>query len=361
MAAIPLVQPVHTFSLSSNPVNLVTRDEKGRGSNSSSMWESLNAIRVNSQVNSMYSGTNFTPRNSTPTTLSVSMPNSPTSPSGNLQTSLYNSLVATSYNTIQTTPVANSVRSSSSYWGGKDPKENNPNALIPQGSCLLKKLDPVTLIQHYFSDHPIDIVIPASKYQMVGTVAEHKVKIPTNTDADIYRESEGCGAHLACSTNRNAFVAFIKSNPERDCGTCCIWCRRNCSWQMMGIPTDLKPLKLSSTFGPQVNPRYEVPTELTTCCFECTLAELDQMVSVNAVDADPLFFHSRAIILYLFTLMYPGEELHPAPHYTLLQSNGGSLPAKEFFSGEHKWIRTGSVVPIPRQVVYIDGSTTVHT
>lgn len=317
MASTLVITPQsHSFSLSATSSSV--KEEKGSktavqeaGSGSSPFWNSLSAIRANTQ--------------------SVS----PTSPTSSV---------------------------SPTFHIGKDDRKESPNSsVLPRGSCLLKKVDPSLIVEQYFSPTPSDLRIPKTKYQLVGTVAELKAKIPTDSTADIYQENDISGAHLACSSNRNAFVAFVRSNPERDCGNCCIWCRRNCSWTMMGIPTDLKPLSLSSTFGPQVDKRYEVPTELVTCSFECTLAQYDHMVSVNAVDSDPLFFNSRAIILCLFKLMYPGEELKAAPHYTLLQDNGGSLSAKEFFKGEHKWIRTGNLTPIPRQVVYIDGSSTYYS
>ena len=325
MASTLISLPSESFSLSPFSPTKGLERERGNNSYTSSMWGSLSAIRASNQNSSPFS---------VKTGATISPPGL---------------ICSNGSMTVYTNGINTGVIK------GQEEQRESANSVVPQGGCLLKKLDPNIIVQQYFSG--LDIEIPKTKYQLFDSVAKLKPKIPTDTTADIYRENDTGGAHLACSSNRNAFVAFIRSVPTSETGGCCIWCRRNCSWDMMGIPTDLKPLKLSTTFGPQVNKRYEVSTELITCSFECTLAQYDYMALTNIVDLDPLFFNSKAIILFLFKEMYPGEELKAAPHYTLLQHNGGSLSTKDFFSGEHRWIRTGNVVPIPRQVVYIDGSS----
>nr|QBK93304.1 MAG: A1L transcription factor/late transcription factor VLTF-2 [Pithovirus LCPAC404] len=57
-------------------------------------------------------------------------------------------------------------------------------------------------------------------------------------------------------------------------------------------------------------------------------------------------------ILFLFSMMHPGEILRPAEDWRLLNINGGPLTSEQFHKGDHIFEDTGEILFLPAQSIY---------
>jgi hypothetical protein len=66
--------------------------------------------------------------------------------------------------------------------------------------------------------------------------------------------------------------------------------------------------------------------------FGCAYADILRLGN-NSRDSEA--YQSECWLKLLFELAWPGHQLVPAPHYSLLQDNGGPLTPEQFYSGQY--------------------------
>lgn len=103
----------------------------------------------------------------------------------------------------------------------------------------------------------------------------------------------------------------------------CFWCRRKFSGESIGIPIRWDSIKKE---GRQLRRLFLYGKY---CSYNCAYADLCDNLSKNC-QKKYLFSQSENLLKHLFACNYPGETLQAAPHWTLLDINGGPLSEEKF-------------------------------
>lgn len=105
----------------------------------------------------------------------------------------------------------------------------------------------------------------------------------------------------------------------------CWWCRR--PEAPLGIPENILVDDVTHFF---VHGNF--------CSFNCAMAYcLSEKIPESQI----------ILLKKMFRTMHPNEEIHVAPHWTLLHSNGGVLSDEEFDGAIHRYVRTSSLIQHP--------------
>ena len=125
----------------------------------------------------------------------------------------------------------------------------------------------------------------------------------------------------------------------------CFWCRRHCDGEHVGIPIRTEycdDLTIYYMYG-----RY--------CSFNCALADLREKIGKN-VNGQPQFIQCESLLKQLFHIQQPDSTLVPAPHWTLLDINGGELTDDQFnqdrfcYHHTNKYFRLGVSMEFLRKI-----------
>lgn len=125
----------------------------------------------------------------------------------------------------------------------------------------------------------------------------------------------------------------------------CFWCRQKCPQERIGIPIGQEhkeSITVLYLYG-----RY--------CSYNCALADLREKIGLS-INQQPYFIRSEAMLKQLFYVQYKETKLLPAPHWTLLDKNGGELSSEQFnqerFSYCHtnKYFRVGVSMEFLRKI-----------
>lgn len=136
----------------------------------------------------------------------------------------------------------------------------------------------------------------------------------------------------ASSDNRRSHSA--PGGSRRQIGTrLCSWCRLPLGWRknsrIVGVICQTSTVVVNGVTG--------YPAKSLVCCDECHLAYLKaEPYSSGQQDRIALVERTHATVY--------GSRLQPSPAWQLLDSNGGSLSYKKFFSKRYKYIKTGQLV-----------------
>lgn len=84
--------------------------------------------------------------------------------------------------------------------------------------------------------------------------------------------------------------------------------------------------------------------------FECAMKEVMKLRgTMENVDYNHVF----GLLCSMFSIMYPGQQLLPAPDHRLLTSHGGSVPPEEYFSGQHCYRLTSRLTIFPLKIEFM--------
>lgn len=213
------------------------------------------------------------------------------------------------------------------------------SSVVYQPTFVLKKVDPVKVIQNYIQNVYKHTPIPTKKINVEAAF------IPSITGAtQSFRDKNNC-LILIHTTNNEAIKSLPTYKPR------CFWCMQDLSKNVSShvpIPTGLNIIR--STEDDSVIYYFETDAGGNgggSCCsFECALSFVRNFN--NGTGSSTRAFTNESIEIYLKTLYklcYPEKEpLRQAPDFRLLQQYAGTMTVDEFINTKSEFVKLPTIL-----------------
>ncbi len=209
----------------------------------------------------------------------------------------------------------------------------------------LKGVDPQQVIQRYLNGEYRSLTLPKAKVSVSVADISLDRKLTNNYDDEVYEFTDRSGQRQRIVTVN--YSTFEAKRTGKSVTHLCRWCRLpiEATTDPIGIPMlqEYDPVNNISTFH----------TEGTYNCFECVYAHIKACTQTPWPIRNQGYCSSEILLRRLFSICYPEEKLYPAPDWILLNSNGGSLTSKEYFSKYHLYKQLSMVRLFPVKLEYV--------
>lgn len=199
----------------------------------------------------------------------------------------------------------------------------------------------------YDPDKPFpDKIYDTARKNQISLGSDHKTSA-------IYIRKTPQAIYEVYTTNSNEYTSAVTSkSPQSEIVPnlspshgYCVWCRRKLDSDNT-FPTPI-PIKMTLI---SENVRYFHGTGHLYCLDSCAVAMLDVLLQDRTNST--LYSESRSLLGHLHYLLTGNSILIPSPHWSLLESNGGSMPADTYYNTKTKYYRNPNVIFSPIKLQY---------
>ncbi len=231
--------------------------------------------------------------------------------------------------------------------GSQAPTEEKKSVDI-NPTFLLRGIDPSSILQTYLQGGYDDKPMPGVKAEAVENVITADHVVGGNPESEIYEYIDRTNTRRRIVTTNHQKYAIVRDgiqiNGAISNGGICRWCRRKVTHDSLGTPIRMEyiPERDLSIFH----------VDGVNCTFECTLPYIKFKTHCSTILRETLYRDSETMLRIMFSIMYPGEKMGECSDWWLLESNGGPIKDKDFFSKSHVYRRTPNVILLPSKVEY---------
>ncbi len=210
-------------------------------------------------------------------------------------------------------------------------------------TLCLKGVDPEVVKAAYLARKYVTAALPETKLVVKATF------VPTTPGNHLVFRDRNNRVHTVHLTNDSNVRASSLYKPR------CFWCMRDIARNPMPVVYGM-----ARTWSKeQDDDAFSFMGEGAVCSFECNLAYLRHFgygLGAQARASNQLTGESA--LHTLFELVYPGEQLHEAPNFRLLVTNGGTMSEDEFENCKHVYEASPVFTYTPVHQQYM--STNLH-
>lgn len=218
-----------------------------------------------------------------------------------------------------------------------------------QTTICLRGIDTAKILDEFLKGDLDHLDLPNTKVTFAKTYSKHVQELGVGkgpTDA-MYEKSINSVQYRVYTTNCDLYHTYhvavldgtVKSTNETLAATethqLCDHCRQPTTGNLLVVPRVIrKSGKKTLIYG-----------EMIACHYVCALA-----IIRSEARLDPHNFiwkEAERILKSIWHEIYGAVPLNPAPHWKYLVANGGSMPADEFYSGEHEYKNSCNYVFLP--------------
>lgn len=219
-------------------------------------------------------------------------------------------------------------------------------------NLLIRRIDPVNMLQKYLSGEFKNTTIPSDKVTLSAAFVNLSQKVGSDQSSETYRFSDKTNSGQVIVTTNHEQYHYSKEGidmgEERPISHC-LWCRREIKTKPIGIPVEMETDKHTGNTIFNVEDTYDK--------FGCALAALKKFYSFHYMHKDPLYMDSEQMLHCLYHKMYPekiGTRIIEANDWRLLKINGGPLNEDEFDNDPSSiYVQIPNVVTVPIKRQYI--------
>lgn len=169
--------------------------------------------------------------------------------------------------------------------------------------------------------------------------------------------------HVIVTTNTQHYNLYTTSGNLKEGGHCRrAGCHKSFSHYPCGIPVFYNEITYpngssgsSGSSGPGLSGlegekfRIYFLTDLNYCSFECTLATIRDQCNYIYSRRSPYIMNAEQLLKSLFSMMYPGSELHAASSTELSKDNCGPLSDDKYYNHIYRPLYNVITPPVKMQ------------